>query len=221
MKSKKEPPYIVFEGVNGCGKTTLAAALVAEMRDRGLPVAHLAMPGPISRAGQLILDVFNERVSFTSEAMLWLFAAELADLTPQITAMRNDGVMIVGDRHTMFSAFVYQMPIHGRVVVEAALRHVKPVAPTHVYVIDVPAHVALERQDKRHRARRPLYEPAEVEKVDQLRKAYQWIPYWPEPPSFWPGNEKVVVLDGLQPIEENTKRVLNDVDVFLGRKGDG
>ena len=100
MKSKKEPPYIVFEGVNGCGKTTLAAALVAEMRDRGLPVAHLAMPGPISRAGQLILDVFNECPNVAHS-----FRAQVRDM---LNGMEQK---FAGTKYSIVNSFLETLPI--------------------------------------------------------------------------------------------------------------
>jgi dTMP kinase len=199
-------PYIVFEGINGCGKTTISTAVVAAIRNRGGAVAHLRQPGSVSQAGQLIHEVFSGRVVFEPKAMLWLFAAELADLEPRVEAMRAKGVMVVSDRHTMFSSFVYQEPIHGYDVVDTTMRAIEPAPPTHTYLIDVSAEVALERQAKRTKNRNTFYEPTEVEKIDQLAARYRKLPDWV---SFWARSIKV--LDGLQPVEENVARVLADL----------
>jgi dTMP kinase len=203
-------PYIVFEGFDGCGKTTIAKALFAALREQSESVAHLHQPGTVSRAGQLILEVFAGRARFSPEAMLWLFAAELADLEPQIREMREDGVMVIGDRHTMYSAMIYQVPIHGRVVVERTLRAIAPAIPTLTYIIDVPGEVALRRQAERAKAHNTLYEPRDVKRVNELCAQYRNIPEWLEPPSFWPRNIKI--LDGLRPIQENVQSVLYDLD---------
>jgi dTMP kinase len=203
--------YIAFEGIDGCGKTTVSAAVTAALRDLGVSVAHLTQPSNISRAGQLIREIFDGRVKFAPKAMIWLFAAELADLEPRIAEMRSDDVTVVSDRHTMFSAFVYQVPIHGRHVVEATLRAIKPATPTHTYLIDTPAEVALERQGKRDKAHCALYEPRDVEKLDQLAQRYRNLPGWLEPPTFWPRDIKI--LDGLRPIQENVQLVLDDLEL--------
>ncbi len=204
-------PYIVFEGVDGCGKTTVSMAVVAAIRNQGAAVAHLRQPGSVSRAGQLIHEVFSGRITFESKAMLWLFAAELADLEPRIEMMRDKGVIVVSDRHTMYSGFVYQVPIHGRHVVEAVLREIDPAPPTHTYLIDVPAEVAMARQARRGKKRNALYEPADMERLEQLAVRYRKLPEWLEPPTFWPRNIKI--LDGQRPIQENVQSVLDDLEL--------
>lgn len=204
-----EAPYIVFEGIDGCGKTTISMAVVAAIRNTGIAVAHLRQPGNVSRAGQLIHEVFSGRAHFDSRAMIWLFAAELADLEPRVEQMRRKGVAVVSDRHTMFSSFVYQVPTHGRHVVEATMRAINPALPTRTYLIDVPAEVAMERQAKRAKDHNTLYEPTDVKKLDQLVTRYRNLPEWLEPPRFWPRNIKI--LDGLRPIQDNVQLVLDDL----------
>jgi len=206
----KLAPYIVFEGADGVGKTTISKALVAAIKQRGGEVAHLRQPGRISRAGQLIDDVFRGRARFEPRAMLWLFAAELADMEPMVEEMRADGVTVISDRHTMISSFIYQVPIHGRPVVEAVMRAIKPAKPSLTYIVDASAEIAMQRQKKRAVARNKFYEPADVKKLDELIQRYRNVPTWLEPPTCWPSEIKV--LDGALPVQENVRSVLDDLD---------
>jgi dTMP kinase len=105
MKGK----VIVFEGVDGVGKTTVAKALVERLKSEGHEASFFAQPseGPI---GRLIRENHSAGRSnlHPDDVSALLFAADrmllfYRDITPRV----ERGEIVVCDRH-VFSSFVYQ-----------------------------------------------------------------------------------------------------------------
>jgi len=101
-------PLIVFEGIDGCGKTTQVAELVARLRARGIAVRQLREPGGTALGEQVraILLDHQTRSSAVAELFGYLMArAQLCDevLTPGLRA----GDTIVLDRF-YHSTLAYQ-----------------------------------------------------------------------------------------------------------------
>jgi dTMP kinase len=194
--------YIVIEGPDGSGKSTLAKMLVAALERTHERVRFMAFPGRESAIGRLIRDVFEGRTSIHPEAMMWLFVAEGKDLEPQIRRHISEGDWIVCDRHTMVSGLVYQGEVHGKDRVDAVTRPASFTVPDRVYLVDVPAQVAMSRRNARGEARNTLYEPEKLDRLDAMCKAYRML------------KERFVtseILDGTKPLHVNLQWMWNDL----------
>lgn len=101
-------PYIAFEGIEGTGKSTLAARLVSFLEANGIDVLFVREPGGTA-TGEQIREVLLDpggRVAPWSEALL--FAAARSQLAHEIVgpALRG-GRWVVSDR-SVYSSLAYQ-----------------------------------------------------------------------------------------------------------------
>lgn len=194
--------YVVFEGPDGGGKSTLAKMLVAALQNAGERVRFLVFPGRESVVGNLIRDVFEHKVTVNPEAMMWLFVAEGKDMEPQIRRHVTDGDWVICDRHTTVSGLVYQGEVHGRDHVEAVTRPAHFTVPDRIYLVDVPAKVALERRNARGEARNTLYEPEQLDRLEAMCKAYRGLR------ERFASSE---IIDGTKPLDANLRWMWNDL----------
>ena len=141
--------FIVVEGPEGAGKSTLVRWLGNELRAEGTKVLTVREPGgtPLAEAARkLALKSRHER-AYAAE--LFLFLAARADLVERvIRPALADGQMVIADRFGL-STIAYQVAGRGlpRADVEAALRVATGgLTPDLTLVLDVPVSVGRERQ---------------------------------------------------------------------------
>jgi dTMP kinase len=142
--------YLAVEGVDGAGKTTVAAAIVAALEERGHRVLSVREPGgtPTGEAIRRILLHSDDSVADWTEAML--FAASRAQLAAEVVGPAlAAGSHVVSDR-TVYSSLAYQGGARGlgidrvRRVNEAGLQGVWP---DRVLLLQVDAAAGLDRED--------------------------------------------------------------------------
>ena len=99
------PAFIVFEGGEGSGKSTAAAALAQALRARGHEVLLTREPGS-TPAGELVRALLHEPLVPWAEA--FAFLAARAQLVAEVIRPALDrGVVVVCDRFSA-STFAYQ-----------------------------------------------------------------------------------------------------------------
>ena len=104
---------IVFEGLDGVGKSTLAECLVSRLREADIPCSFLAFPGRKSRTlGRLVYDLHHDasglgvgEVNSTSLQVLHI-AAHIDAIEREIRPALHAGTWIVLDRF-WWSTWVY------------------------------------------------------------------------------------------------------------------
>lgn len=141
--------FVVVEGPEGAGKSTLVKWLGAELRAAGRDVLTVREPGgtPIAEAARKLALKSRHDRAFASE--LFLFLAARADLVERI--MRPAlaaGQIVVADRFGL-STIAYQGAGRGLPLadVEAALRIATGgLTPDLTLVLDIPVAVGRERQ---------------------------------------------------------------------------
>lgn len=100
--------FIVLEGPEGAGKTTLAAALVARMRRDGLEVVSIREPGGTPVAEALRGELLDRDREWTPEAELLYMVTARADLvTHVIRPALAAGKVVLSDRYDL-STMAYQ-----------------------------------------------------------------------------------------------------------------
>jgi dTMP kinase len=99
---------ITIEGIDGAGKTTLAAGLAATLRERGLDVESVREPGGVElseRIRELLIDPLRT-ISPRAEALL--YAGARAQLVAELLEPRlREGAMLILDRFAD-SSLAYQ-----------------------------------------------------------------------------------------------------------------
>jgi len=141
--------FVVVEGPEGAGKSTLVRWLGATVRAEGRDVLTVREPGgtPIAEAARKL--ALKSRHDRAYAAELFLFLAARADLVERVIrpALEN-GQVVIADRFGL-STMAYQVAGRGlpRADVEAALRVATGgLAPDLTLVLDVPVAVGRERQ---------------------------------------------------------------------------
>lgn len=190
-----------FEGVDGCGKTSLSTSIAEYLRrNEHEMVKHLSFPSKDGAVGQLIHEAFAEKKHIDPHAMLHLFMADAIDYEPKIQGWLREGYTLLVDRHTTVSGFVYQSEHHSVDVIYGVTQPALFTRPDAVFIVDVPPEVANARLTARGKAINPLYERVtDNEYVSRLRQRY--IAY-----SIM---EHAYLVDGTQPLEQLRDEVLS------------
>lgn len=141
--------FVVVEGPEGAGKSTLVPWLATALRGEGHKVLTVREPGgtPIAEAARKL--ALKSRHDRAYSAELFLFLAARADLVERvIRPALAEGQIVIADRFGL-STIAYQVYGRGlpRADVEAALRIATGgLTPDLTLVLDVPLTLGRERQ---------------------------------------------------------------------------
>ena len=173
--------FITLEGIDGSGKTTQFKRLVQFLRRRGYKVRATREPGgtPLGEKVRAILLMAREHLSPLAELALF-YAARAQHIEDVIRPALVRGEIVVSDRFNDCS-FVYQGYARGigsRVV--RLLDHAicGPVQPDLTLVLDLDAHVALERafrRESRRGAKQSRFEAEGLEFQERVRQGYRGL----------------------------------------------
>jgi dTMP kinase len=140
--------FIVIEGPDGVGKTTLAARLASRLRAIGHDVLQVREPGgtPVAEAARSA--ALDPELNASPLAELFLILAARADLVEQlIRPALEAGTVVLGDRYEL-STWAYQ--VEGRrlpkeAVLEANRLATGGLVPDLTVVLDAPRDVLRKR----------------------------------------------------------------------------
>jgi dTMP kinase len=142
----KRGKFITFEGIDGAGKSTHIAAVVALLRNRGLNVVSTREPGGTPLGERLRELLLHEAMHLETEAML-MFAARREHLAQVIEPALARGDWVVCDRFSD-STFAYQGGGRGldrNKLAELELWVQGGLQPDLTFLFDLPPQVAGER----------------------------------------------------------------------------
>lgn len=104
-------PFITFEGLDGCGKTTQAELLYRELQDRGIPVLLTREPGGTAlgeRIRSLILTAPAAEPELDARSEALLYAADRAyHIATKVRSALAAGTVVLQDRY-VDSSVAYQ-----------------------------------------------------------------------------------------------------------------
>ncbi len=172
----KKPAFIAFEGINGCGKTTLHRLVSEHMRNHGLAVSDTREPGGTElglEIRKLLLDWRGEKKSALAE--LLLFAADRAEHVDKvITPALTDGRHVLCDRY-IYSTITFQG--HGRGINRTLLDQTNELAtrgvvPDLVILLDLDPAEALKRIASRSGNGKDSFEDEELAFHARIRSGF-------------------------------------------------
>jgi dTMP kinase len=140
--------FIVIEGPDGVGKTTLASRLADRIRATGRDVLEVREPGgtPVAEAARK--TVLDPALGASPLAELFLILAARADLVAHVIRPALEaGKIVVGDRYEL-STWAYQVEgrqLPGKPVQEANRLATGGLAPDLTLVLDAPSSVLQQR----------------------------------------------------------------------------
>jgi len=144
MKGK----FIVFEGIDGCGKSTQAKRLIASLKKSGKKVISIREPGG-TPVGEKIRDLLlHSKTTISAKSELFLYMASRAQLVEDvIRPSLESGKIIICDRY-YYSTAAYQGAA-GKTGVKEVLFLAEKIArfpkPDRVILLDLPAKAAFAR----------------------------------------------------------------------------
>ena len=193
--------YIALEGGDGSGKTTLSSALAARLRAHGHDVVEVREPGGTS-LGEAVRELLLDSVHVDPWAEVFLFAAQRAQLVREVVAPAlSRGAWVISDR-TYYSSIAYQGRARG--LGEQRVREINEmgldgVVPGRVFVLEVDPGTGLGRQDRTDRigSESIVFQEAVSDAYRDLAGS--------EP-------DRVVLLDGGEPVETLVDRVIGALD---------
>ena len=168
----KRGRFIVFEGIDGSGKSTQLQMLKDRLETAGIPCSETREPTD-SVFGKLLRDVLTKKVKADNRVLAPLFAADRMDHILReeegLLAVREKGNVILCDRY-YFSNYAYQstsLPLQYVISVNepcAALMR-----PDLTFFIDVSPKTAMERINT-NRGQTELFEKEEI--LEKTRNQY-------------------------------------------------
>lgn len=198
---------ITFEGIDGCGKSTQAALLAAQLTSEGIEVLHLREPGGTELSEQVRTLLLNKDYShpLSPEAELLLFAASRAQLVREVIVPALDrGAVVILDRFTD-STIAYQG--FGRGIPLGFIEMVNRLAtadiePDLTFLLDISLATASERRASTGKDR--IENESEVF-YNHVIQGYMYVAQH--------HTERVNVLDGtdsVESIQHNIRRLVQE-----------
>jgi len=158
--------FIVFEGIDGSGKTTQAKLLQEELKRNGFGVLLTKEPtdGPI---GQIIRKGLRGELNFSMKTIQLLFTADRSyHLETTILPALREGKVVISDRY-FYSTIAYGM-------LELEKEWLKKInsgflEPDMVFLIDIDPETSLERLSTSRKAKEKF---EDLEKLRKVRGNY-------------------------------------------------
>lgn len=198
--------FIVFEGIDGCGKSTQAKLLTERLNLVGIPV-HLTAEPSLRPIGKMIRDIFAHRMEADERTIAALFVADRLDHVINheegIRTKLEQGFTVICDRYYL-SSYAYQgslVPLDW--VMKANALSVELAKPALHIFIDIPVELSMERISKS----RAQLEPYEThENLVRVRAAYLKVI------ELLKDEEHIVTIDGTQSVDWIAERIWKAVE---------
>jgi dTMP kinase len=159
--------YLVLEGIDGAGTTTLLSGLASALKSQDISVFLAAQPSS-DGGGKMARKLLKQPLEAEHEraALALFFAADRLELRRRFEKLIAEGVWVLCDR-SVLSSLVYQGSELDEDWVAVINRFALPADLT--FLLDLPAETAWKRIDSRGEERERFEVP---ERLASLRQRY-------------------------------------------------
>ncbi len=195
--------FIVFEGIDGSGKTTQLERLYEHLSTSGHDVQTTREPssGP---CGVLLRQALRGDINLDSATLALLFAADRTDHMQQIKKALQKGKIVLCDRYVLSSIAYNSDALSAEWILQIndAARH--DLLPDLTILFDIPVDEAMARIDNRGEKKERF---EEKEKLQRIRDHYlHWAKELPE---------RIVIVDGSDTPDAISQRLSELIDPYL------
>ena len=187
--------FIVFEGIDGSGKSTQIELLAEKMRNCGKQVATTCEPSD-GAIGKLLRDVLKGKVKTNDEAIAALFLADRMDHIRReedgLLAMLDRGITVLCDRYYFSSYAYHSVTMDMDWVIEANTLAANRLRPDVTLFLDISSEESYARITA-NRDTVELFE--EKERLEATRKKYL------EAFEKQKQKEKIITIDASRSVE--------------------
>jgi dTMP kinase len=195
MTIKQKGKFIVFEGIDGCGKSTQVAKLYDFLNKKGRLVIK-TREHQRQGIGLFIEDVLNGKKKIDPLALEVCFIADRCDHSNQVIGPNLEaGKIILCDRY-YWSTVAYSHSQYRSWMLEVNRKI--GIKPDLVIFIDTKPKTAMERIGK-GRSSKTIFE--KEKKLEKIRKRYQWL--------IKNDPVKKIVIDGNRQVGEIFEEILD------------
>ena len=163
----KKGRFIVFEGLDGCGKTSQLIHLQKKLLEHGLTCSAQREPSD-GVIGRVIRDAIEKKIDLHEETLALLFAADRYEhIQADVLPCLKQGTHVLCDRY-VFSNLAYQslaLPIEA--IVSYNRKNIETLLPDLTIFIDTPPEECI-RRIAAARAQTERYE-----NLEQMQKVYR------------------------------------------------
>lgn len=195
-------PFIVIEGIEGSGKSSLAASLADALTKRGLNVLLTKEPGGTQFGGK-VRELILESRNLNPKAETLLFLADRAQhISELIRPALSTGMTVICDRY-IYSTIAYQGFARGLALGEIISFATEGLLPDKVLLLDLPAAIGLQRAAKRKQCDSKSWNRFEEEELsfhEQVREGFLAL-----------RDERFCTLDATLPPEKILEKALEVV----------
>ena len=199
--------FITFEGIDGCGKTTVANLIAERLKQEGIGIILTKEPTD-TWLGDAVRRSYAEDIHPYTEA--FLFLADRATHTDWINEKLNNGNIVISDRYSD-STVAYQAALFHQNFGDPMPEYVKwlqdvsgPIirTPNITFLFDIDPEISLERIGNRG-------EKEKFETLDNLKLVREnYLAIAKDSP-------QIKIIGSSKGLEEVTKEVLNIVNQHL------
>ncbi|MCX8202273.1 MAG: dTMP kinase [Candidatus Micrarchaeota archaeon] len=134
--------FIVFEGINGSGKTKHVHSFIKELKKRGKKVKLYEYPDKAGIFGKPIKNFLNKDIDISPESQFLLFLADIMKDQDSIKKDLEKGYWVIADRYALTTIAFQRINYTKAKEIISALNIIRP---DHIIYLSVSPDIAIER----------------------------------------------------------------------------
>lgn len=193
--------YIVLEGGDGTGKSTLARNICKQEN-----ISYQAFPSILGTVGWTIRSCLKGDSIVLQKAYLYLFAADAVERSEYMEKILDSGINIVCDRHPLISGRIFQSFSQSEQQIDSVHTSMKEDGvrmPDHLFILQAPPSVVTERMKTRAKKKDVVFESYNEEHNKKLADMYLDVAR----------DLDGIILDATKSIDELTEEVVKKAGI--------
>ena len=198
-----KPLFIVFEGIDGDGKSTQAKMLEEWLESKGVEVFQASEPSQ-SEYGKQIEELLRKKdaASVPREKWIELFTADRIENLKNIREALQNNKTVICDRY-YYSTLSYQLE-------ESEWQEYasKFLAPDIAFILDVSAETGIERTNEKYEEtgeKKAYFEKLEI--LKKVRKKFAILPRYLK--------DNIRIIDSARPIDVIFEDIKKEIEILI------